>query len=117
MQNPQGKPKKLLFFFFLFLRFLDLFSPPRRRPHSISGKIHPRLIAEKSHAKPPRKTKKFAFFFLLPALSRSVLGVFIPHLISGKIHPHLIGKKIHAKPPKENQKKKKKILADRRPKG
>ena len=67
MQNPQGKPIKLLFCF-CSLRFLDLFLPPCHRPHSISWKIHPHLVSEKIHAKPPRKTKKFAFFLAPCAL-------------------------------------------------
>ena len=57
------------------IMLLLLFCNPRKSiPHSISGKIHPRLISEKIHAKPPRKTQKIAFL-LLPVFSGSVPGV------------------------------------------
>ena len=79
-KTPKNQ-KKIAFFFapyvfwicskglFAFVP-LDLnFTNPKSM---ISGKIHLRLIFEKIHAKPPRKTKKIAFS-LLPALSGSVL--------------------------------------------
>ena len=54
---------------------ISIWSLKKSIPHSISGKIHSRLISEKIHAKPPRKTKKNCFFFLLPVFSGSILGV------------------------------------------
>ena len=58
----------------LFFFATPVWFPRKSIPHSISGKIHPRLISEKIHSKPPKKTKKFAFF-LLPVISGSVLRV------------------------------------------
>ena len=37
--------------------------PRKSIPHSISGKIHPRLISEKMHAKPPKENQKNCFSF------------------------------------------------------
>ena len=72
-ENPCKTPKenkKKCFFFVPYAFWIC----SRHRPHSISRKIHPCLVSEKIHAKPPRKTKKIAFF-LLPVLSRSILRV------------------------------------------
>ena len=49
----------IIYYFF----FCAVWFPRKSIPHSISGKIHHRLISEKIHAKPPGKTKKIAFFF------------------------------------------------------
>ena len=104
-ENPCKTPKenqKNWFFFFL----LPMFS---RRPHLISGKIHPRLISEKIHAKPPKKTKKFAFS-LLPVFSGSVLGALCFCAIGFKnfTNPKSTSFDFRENPcktPKENQKK------------
>ena len=76
----------LLLFFFA----TPVWFPRKSIPHSISGKIHPRLISEKIQA----KTLQPVWF---PRKS-------IPHLISGKIHPRLISEKIQAKTPRKTKK-------------
>ena len=71
----------LLLFFFA----TPVWFPRKSIPHSISGKIHPRLISEKIQAKTPRKTKKMDFL-LLPAFSGSVLGSLCYCAIGFKFH-------------------------------
>ena len=111
----------------LFFFATPVWFPRKSIPHSILGKIHPRLISEKIHAKPSRKTKRnyffFApcvfspppfdfrenpcktpkenqknYFFLLPVFSRRHYSIF------GKINPRLISEKIQAKPPRKTKK-------------
>ena len=48
--------------FLIFFFATPVWFPRKSIPHLISGKIHSRLISEKIHAKPPRKTKKIPFF-------------------------------------------------------
>ena len=54
-----------------------------RDPIIVKTKHHACLIFEKIHASTPRKTKKIAFFFLLPMFFGYVLGVslLLCHLI------------------------------------
>ena len=54
----------LLFSFFA----APVWFPRKSIPHSISGKIHPRLISEKIHAKPQGKQKKKIPFFFVPCV-------------------------------------------------
>ena len=61
----------MLLFFFLQPPFDSQENPS---PIWFPGKIHPRLISEKIHSKPPKKTKKIAFL-LLPVFSGFVLRV------------------------------------------
>ena len=51
------------YYYYYFFATLVWF-PRKSISHSTFGKIHPRLISEQIHAKPPRKTKKIAFLFI-----------------------------------------------------